>query len=162
MRVTDKHVFFYRAKLGQWTIAPMMIEGIRYNCCEQYMMHQKALLFGDKRKAEVILRVALPKAQKDLGRQVHNFDSKVWDENAKRIVYEGNFAKFTQYKDLRELLLSFGERKFVEASPTDLIWGVGFEANDPMIDDESNWKGKNWLGEVLTELRDDLALIFKK
>lgn len=85
MRVTDKYVFFYRAKLGQWTIAPMTVEGITYNCCEQYMMYQKALLFNDTETAEQILSQQEPKIQKDLGRKVKNFDQEIWNQNAKRL-----------------------------------------------------------------------------
>lgn len=45
----------------------------------------------------------------------------------------------------------------VEASPYDTLWGVGLVANDPRIGDEKNWRGENWLGQVLTRMREDLA-----
>jgi len=57
-------------------------------------------------------------------------------------------AKFTQHDDLRELLLSTGDARLVEAAKTDnavnRLWG------------EVNGKGKNMLGMLLMELRDDL------
>jgi hypothetical protein len=47
MRITDKHVFFWNGIYSQWYKAPMVIGKVEYNSCEQYMMHQKALLFED-------------------------------------------------------------------------------------------------------------------
>lgn len=57
-------------------------------------------------------------------------------------------AKFTQHQDLRELLLSTGERRLVESATVDnavnRLWG------------EVNGKGKNMLGQLLMELRQQL------
>lgn len=44
----------------------------------------------------------------------------------------------------------------VEASPLDFIWGIGLsqdakEAMDPLV-----WKGTNWLGFALMEVRDEI------
>ena len=61
--------------------------------------------------------------------------------------------------DLREKLLDpkFDGKTFVEASPYDRIWGVGLAQDDPAIDDERNWKGRNLLGKAITEVRDILS-----
>ena len=53
-------------------------------------------------------------------------------------------------------MLSTGEQYLVEASPTDLIWGVGLSEFDPDIYDESKWRGKNLLGEILIVVRERL------
>ena len=45
----------------------------------------------------------------------------------------------------------------VEASPTDRIWGIGLTAEDKRAQSRATWRGQNWLGEVLTALRDDLV-----
>lgn len=39
----------------------------------------------------------------------------------------------------------------MEASPTDLLWGIGLSEWDELAQDKTNW-----LGEVLTKVRDDL------
>lgn len=44
----------------------------------------------------------------------------------------------------------------MEASPYDCIWGIGMAEGDPGIEDRDNWRGANWLGEILTGLREDL------
>lgn len=46
----------------------------------------------------------------------------------------------------------------VSTSPYDTIWGVGLAAHDPRVEDPTQWRGTNWLGQVLTRLRDDLAV----
>lgn len=58
-------------------------------------------------------------------------------------------AKYTQHADLRDLLLSTGTARLVEAGTVDSavnrLWG------------EINGKGKNMLGVLLMELREQLA-----
>lgn len=57
-------------------------------------------------------------------------------------------AKFTQHTDLKELLLSTGESRLVEVATVDnavnRLWG------------EVNGKGKNKLGELLMEVRQEI------
>jgi ribA/ribD-fused uncharacterized protein len=65
-------------------------------------------------------------------------------------------AKFTQDKRLKEILLETGNKTLVEASPYDKIWGIGLAADDKRAKSRSTWQGKNWLGEVLTKVRNDI------
>lgn len=120
------------------------------------MMHQKALLFGDQAIADKILKSSSASVQKKLGRQVANFNQTVWEAECKRIVYEGNEAKFTQNNDLLEALLATRGTTLVEASPDDQIWGVGLAEEDPRIRNRRTWRGTNWLGEILTQLRENI------
>ena len=53
---------------------------------------------------------------------------------------------------MRELLLNQQEALFVEASPSDAIWGVGLAENDPLIQQRSTWKGLNLMGYLLTDI----------
>jgi hypothetical protein len=159
-----KYTFFYRGPFSQWyRSAPFEIDGISYNTAEQWMMAQKARLFNDEEALEKILATSDPACQKILGRNVKDFKKEVWEEieiNGKprcwNYVYQGNWAKFVQNPDLLDLLFSTAGTKLVETSHTDEIWGVGLDEHDPRIFDESKWLGTNWLGEVLTKLREDL------
>ena len=155
MRETDQYYFFLRHKFGQWTLRNMTApDGIVYNCCEQYMMYQKAMLFGDQTTAVKILSEPEPALQKDIGREVQHFDAKLWDQHKLGIVWYGNFLKFTQHADLNERLQATGNKILVEASPVDLVWGVGLKDSDDRILDPANWTGKNLLGKVLMSIRD--------
>ncbi len=150
----DEFYFFWKHQFGQWTKRDIVdAEGVTYNCCEQYMMYHKALIFGDDEIAERILAEKDPAEQQKLGRQVRGYRSDLWDEHRFRIVWQGNFLKFTQQDDLRDRLLATGNRILAEASPYDLIWGVGFAAKDEAILNRDNWKGLNLLGKVLTSVR---------
>ena len=156
MKITDNYVFFWSGIYSQWHKAPMTIDKVEYNSCEQYMMHQKALLFGDNEIAELIMKETNPREQKKYGRMIKNFDKSTWDKNCLAIVYEGNLAKFSQNADLKEKMLSTGNRIFVEASPLDNIWGIGLDENAKGIENPSYWLGLNLLGQALTIVKKEV------
>ncbi len=74
--------------------------------------------------------------------------------NARRIVTEGNVAKFSQNEDLKYFLLGTGTQVLVEASPYDRIWGIGLGAEDPKAKHPSTWQGENLLGFALMNARE--------
>lgn len=154
----EQFTFFWKSAspFSQWHFAKFKIDGITFNCTEQYMMYKKAMLFDDVDIAQQVLDTQMPVDQKRLGRKVKNFNKEVWENNCKEIVYEGNYAKFTQNKHLKEKLLSTSGTTLVEASPYDDIWGIRLSADNPKAKDRSQWQGKNWLGEILTQLREDI------
>lgn len=153
---SDKYHFFWRGSFSQWVPSSFIVDGVVYSHAEQYMMYQKALLFDDKVIAQKILDEKHPRNQKKLGRKIKGFDESKWKENRERIVYEGNYAKFTQNKDIYNELIATKNKILVEASPVDKIWGIGMAEDDPKIEDENQWKGLNLLGKVLTKLKNDL------
>ena len=121
------------------------------------MMYQKARLFEDRDSAEQILAEKNPARQKQLGREVRDYQHELWAQHRFGIVWYGNYLKFSQHEDLRKRLLATGDKIIAEASPVDLVWGVGFDAEDDRILDTRNWRGKNLLGKVLMSLRDGLC-----
>lgn len=159
MKITENMVLFWEGDEipCQWYPSNFVVAGIEYNCAEQYMMAQKAIIFGDEDTLEEIMDTDDPSEQKRLGRIVQNFDEDQWNEVALDIVVEGNYAKFSQNPELREWLLSTGDKILVEASPYDRIWGVGLRESDPRILDKEQWRGTNWLGEALSIVRDMLS-----
>lgn len=159
MKQYTKFTFFYRMKhpFSNWHRCKFVdSEGTEYNCSEQYMMAEKARLFGDEETREKILASRDPKEQKELGRQAKNFDPVKWGTECKNIVYKGCYLKFTQNPKLLDALTDTRGTLIVEASPYDKIWGIGLGEDDPRINDPKNWRGTNWLGQVLTQLRDDI------
>jgi ribA/ribD-fused uncharacterized protein len=154
---TEKFVLFWGGWPSQWHPARFVVDGVEYNCCEQFMMAEKAAVFGDPDARARILASRDPGDQKMLGRTVRNFDKAAWDGVCRGIVYAGNLARFGQDEEMRRTLLATGDRTIVEASPTDRIWGIGLSQNNPRAQDPSQWRGTNWLGIALTQVRDTLA-----
>ena len=150
--------FFWRSEspFSQWHRSSFTVDGITFTHAEQYMMHAKAMLFGDSEVAEQILATNSPRKQKSLGRKVRGFDQDIWERERENIVRVANRAKFTQNPGLKKKLMATGDTELVEASPVDRIWGVGLTADDPRIQDRKSWRGLNLLGKILTELRDEL------
>jgi len=142
--------------LSQWYESPFVIGEIKYLTAEHWMMASKARLFKDEKSLDEILQAKDPKTAKVLGRRVQGFDEQIWKENARRLVTEGNLAKFGQHKELKEFLISTGNAVLVEASPYDKIWGIGLSADDPKTKNPFDWQGQNLLGFALVDVRSDL------
>ncbi len=154
--VTDDFVLFWRGPFSQWYESEFTVEGVTYNCTEQFMMAQKALFFNDEISCRKIMATKSPKEQKALGRKVRNFDKEQWKDVCEEIVYEGNYAKFTQNYDLKKILIETENRVLVEASPYDKIWGIGLSQSDPRALDPEQWQGLNLLGIAIMNVRDEL------
>lgn len=152
----SKYAFFWGGPFSQWITSPFTINGETFNCCEQWMMWNKAMMFGDIEIAEQIMATRDPRIQKALGRKVKNFNDDVWMEKAFEIVVEGNHAKFTQNADCMKALVESKGKIIVEASPQDIRWGIGMGAGDAGIEDPANWKGQNLLGEAIMVVRRQL------
>lgn len=117
-------------------------------------MYCKAILFKDQAIADKILQTSFPKLCKKYGRQVKNFDNKVWMEQCENIVFTGCLYKFTNNERLKKLLLSTDDKLLVEASPYDRIWGIGLSKYDALRTPIGQWKGNNKLGKCLMKVRD--------
>ena len=141
---------------GQWTRSPFTVDGVGYMCAEQFMMAEKARLFGDAGVRAQILASDSPREHKALGRKVRGFEQGAWERERLAIVVRGNAAKFTQDDALRAALVATGDKIMVEASPLDRIWGVGLRADDPRVHDPQQWRGLNLLGEALMQVRSAL------
>lgn len=85
-----------KACFSQWYPCAFEVDGITYNCAEQYMMAEKARVFNDEEVLSKILVTSNPKDIKALGREVKNFDAMKWSSVSKDIVVKGNLHKFAQ------------------------------------------------------------------
>ena len=150
----SKMHLFYGGPFSQWYSSKFIIESQVFTQAEQYMMFKKAELFGDEEMARRIMGTDSPRDQKAFGKLVAGFNKDTWEAVARDIVFRGNMAKFTQNPDLRDYILETGDDIIVEASPYDVIWGIGLAEDNPLALDQSNWRGKNWLGDVCMAVRD--------
>lgn len=140
--------------LSQWWPCRFQVEGVSYCCAEQFMMAEKARMFGDEEMLAKIMESSYPKEMKAYGRAVKNFDKECWDFRCYDIVKQGNLAKFSQNPELLEFLKGTRRRILVEASPRDRIWGIGMGKSNPDALCPLKWRGTNLLGFALTEVRD--------
>lgn len=154
-----------------------------YKTAEHYMMHHKAILFGDVATGAEILEAGHPPRAKDLGRSVQGFNEEIWTAHRERIVRRASWCKFTcpvedgnagfdagggdrvwrlgkcpdarefSSKSFRTVLLNTGSRELIEASPHDRIWGIGYGVADAG-QNRDTW-GLNLLGKVLMSVRDE-------
>ena len=150
------YMFFWGGMFSNWYISDeqFTVDGITYNCGEQYMMYQKAMTFNDKETAKKILDEIVPSEQKKLGRLVKNYNDATWNRVRYNVVKRGLFAKFSQNENLKEYLHKYKGYQIVEASPYDRIWGIGYYEQDA-INNINNW-GENLLGKILTELAQEI------
>jgi len=151
---TEKPGNVTKACLSQWYPCRFVSDGMEYCCTEQYMMAQKAILFGDRMTYKRIMASNQPREIKALGREISGFDQSEWDKNKYRIVLAGNVAKFSQNEPLKRFLAETGEAVLAEASPYDGVWGIGLSADSHEAKDVKCWKGENLLGFALMETRD--------
>ncbi|KAI1846617.1 hypothetical protein JX266_007190 [Neoarthrinium moseri] len=86
--------------LSQWHsghafLDPRDAERKVYATAEHYMMHHKALLFGDADAAAAVLKTGHPRKVKALGRAVQGFSEEAWGRERGRVVERANYCKFT-------------------------------------------------------------------
>ena len=151
------HEYEENGCFSNWYPASFEYAGQHYNCVEQYMMYQKVLMFRQYGLAEKILASNNPSEIKRLGRtRFPEFNSDVWDRTSYAIVKRGVRAKFEQNKDILQILLDTQDNILAECSLMDKKWGIGVAIDDPDCSVPSKWNGKNYLGRILMEVRDEL------
>lgn len=164
MRVTDNYIFFWKehpfcnftkCKIKFEYPDSKLGEEIYFTSSEQMFMWFKAKQFMDEESAEKILAAKTPEEARQLGRGVKGYVEWVWNDERYHAMHKAVMAKFIQNKDLRDKLCDpkYDGKKFVEASPYDRIWGIGYGEEFALkLDNAKNW-GTNLLGKVLDETR---------
>ena len=143
--------------LSNWYPAEFDYAGCHFANSEQFMMYHKVLMFHKYDLADQIMRTSDPvKCKKIAVQKFPEFDSDLWEKTCRTIVKRGVKAKFSQNADILKTLLSTGNALLAECSPYDKKWGIGIDINDPDRFVIAKWKGKNLLGRILMEIREEL------
>jgi ribA/ribD-fused uncharacterized protein len=104
---------------------PITLDGKRWPTTEHYFQAQK---FKEPEHQEAIRKVASPMIAARMGRNRKKKLRADWESVKVGVMREALMAKFTQYEELRRLLLSTGDAKLVEHTERDSYWGFGARA----------------------------------
>jgi len=159
MRETSTHIYFYHGFLSNFVPKNLSIgfDGQVFTNSEQIYMYIKAKFFNDQETAVKIVKEGIePRIARNLGQLVKHYSDEEWFKVRKGMMYKAVLLKFRSNDEIKNKLLSTGNKILVEASPIDKWWGVMLSEDDDKILDEKNWKGQNLLGQVLMEVRDKL------
>jgi len=171
------YYYFYRGRLSNFRFESFIIDNVEYCCGEQHIMARKALLMGDHATHGLIMREHRPIEIKKLGRRVGNWNQELWDANVYAVALEtcrgrmlGERGEVTDYgrtvvDQVRGVVNDDGNAAdvnlnfmFVEASPTDAIWGSGQNGQNShaTLVTTGQFRGQNILGRAITEVVTDI------
>ena len=143
--------------------ASFRVDGIDYNCTEQYLFYNKAARYGDLKAANQIMATKDPYKIKRISHRIKIVDKNVtaetWKKEGPIVMKAGLSAKFKQNPHLKHRLLATGQKRLIEGSKSDTFWGVGVSHKDPKVLNPENWKpgALNTLGKLLEEVRNEIA-----
>lgn len=121
---------------------PISVDGKRWPTSEHYFQAQK---FKEAKHKEAIRKAHSPMAAARMGRDRKKKLRRDWESIKVSVMKRALLAKFTQHMDLEALLLSTAEATLVEHTDQDRYWGDGGDGS-----------GKNMLGRLLMQIRDEL------
>jgi N-glycosidase YbiA len=142
-----KVINFYSTKddygcFSNFAAYPFRIDGKTWKTSEHYFQAQK---FAGTEHEEELRLVDSPMVVARMGRSRQKPLRKDWETVKDDVMREALRAKFTQNEELKKILLETGDAILVEHTANDNYWGDG-----------GNGSGRNMLGILLMELRDEL------
>ena len=121
---------------------PIFLKGKRWPTSEHYFQAQK---FAGTEHEEEVRKCKTAREAANMGRSRKLPLRRDWEGVKDQIMLEAVRAKFTQHEDLKEILLGTGDAKLIEHTENDSYWADGGDGS-----------GKNRLGQILTQVRDEL------
>ena len=122
---------------------PFELDGKQWLTTEHYFQAQK--FPGNEAYQEKIRLEKSPMVAARLGRSRAQPIRADWEQVKDELMKTALLAKFTQNKDILAILLSTGDAQLVEHTKNDRYWGDGGDGS-----------GKNKLGLLLMEVREEL------
>ena len=146
---TRPRIYFYSSRKPYFEFTnfsrhPITIDGVVWPTTEHYFQAAK---FNDAELKETVRLAKAPAIAAKMGRD-RAYTSKMrsdWDKYRLEAMMDALRAKFTQHKELTQLLLDTGDAELFEDSPKDYFWGAGADRT-----------GNNQLGILLMDLRSEL------
>jgi hypothetical protein len=120
----------------------VFLKGKRWPTSEHYFQAQK---FVGTEHEEEVRTCKTARDAANMGRSRKLPLRRDWESVKDQIMLEVVRAKFTQHEDLKAILLGTGDAQLVEHTAKDSYWGDGGDGS-----------GKNRLGQILMQVRDEL------
>ena len=131
---------------------PIVIDGEIWPSTEHYFQAQKFIDpesdTSGEHVDEHVMNVRIAKSPAEAARMGRDRSLPLrsdWEDVKDEVMFKALAAKFTQHKDLYDLLMSTEDALIVEHTEKDRYWGDG-----------ENGRGKSMLGNLLMRLRDQL------
>lgn len=156
-KIGSNFFYFLKNYMSNFQRCRFVENGLVFTNTEQYFMYHKAIFFKDNDTAIKILATTNPFDAKAYGREVKNYIDYEWDKVRYKVMYDANWLKYTQNKDLADKLLATGNTVLVECNPTDKIWAIAMSIEEARNSTPNQWRGQNLLGLVLMEVRTNLT-----
>jgi ribA/ribD-fused uncharacterized protein len=115
------------------------LDGKYWMTSEHYFQAQK---FVDTPHEEEVRQAKTPKEAANMGRERHRPLRDDWESVKDDIMRKVVLRKFETHEEIRNILLSTGDKILVEKTTGDMYWGCGTDGT-----------GKNMLGIILMEVR---------
>jgi ribA/ribD-fused uncharacterized protein len=146
-------VYFYgrSSPFSKHHVSPFVVKGEKYACVEQFIVAEKARLFGDDDILALVMKEKTPAGLQHLEREIRDYDHEVWKKKRFGVACRGLIAKFGQDQELFAKLMETGDKHVAEANPWDRVWGVGLGAVRASRGEP--WRGKNLLGKAVMTAR---------
>ena len=80
---------------------------------------------------------------------------KGWEEENQVLMMDILRAKFDQHPELRKTLMESGDTVIAECVPNQFMWSTGLSKEAAARTHPEKWPGKNILGEMMVELRQE-------
>lgn len=136
-RVSDEY-----GEFSNFAAFPIKLQDKVWPSSEHYFQAQK---FAGTGHAEAIRKTRSPMIAARMGRDRKKPLRRDWEAVKDNVMREAVRAKFTQHPELLKLLLATGDALLVEHTTNDSYWGDGGDGS-----------GKNRLGQILMQVRDEL------
>lgn len=125
---------------------PIRLAGRRWPTSEHYFQAQK-FAGTDDQHVEAIRRAKSPMIAARMGRDRKKKLRRDWESVKVSVMRQAVTAKFEQHPELADLLRSTGDARLVEHTENDDYWGDGGDGS-----------GRNMLGRILMEVRQQLQV----
>ena len=140
-------IYFYSTRdaygcFSNFSAHGVQLKGKWWPTSEHYFQAQK---FAGTEHEEQVRLAKSPKQAAEIGREPTRPLRADWEQVKDDAMREAVRQKFLTHKDIQEVLLSTGDEELIEKTTNDYYWGCG-----------TNGTGKNMLGKILMEVREEI------